>query len=315
MDVVAAEETSLVIEDDLIEVVVVVEEWQPQRLGVALERTRHEGADDEPTGHEGRMGRRRQMGAMAHQRPQVAPVDAHHAEIAMPADGIQRIEREGDGRQCVAPLHRHRPGALVLLRLEDLVDMRRVEHRRIEDRVPADQPLLGQREMIVRRLDHERGRRCGWRQAPHRAARDHDVVAVTIFETAIVAEQVPRSFVHEQELVAVAVAGELGHRVVELPDPHLQVRVAHHQLRLPWVGSRLGELVHVECARPDRSLEGDPVGRLVLVMELRRGSEEALLADLALEGAFGQAHMSLARRRAFDLAQRNPVFGHGSLHF
>jgi hypothetical protein len=116
--------------------------------------------------------------------------------------------------------------------------------------------------------------------------------------------------VDEQELVAVAVAREIGHRLVELPDPHLQMRIAHHQRGLPRVGLRRGELGEVERARPDRAVEIDPVGRLVPVMELRRRAEEALLADLALVGAFGQADMRLARRRSLDLAQWNPVLGH-----
>src|SRR5215204_1298883 len=92
---VAAEEAALVIEDDLVEIIVVVEERQAQRFRVALQRPRHEGADHEPAGHERRVRRRRQMGAMAHQRTKIAPVDKHDAEIAVPADHVQRVEREG----------------------------------------------------------------------------------------------------------------------------------------------------------------------------------------------------------------------------
>src|SRR5229473_1615992 len=91
------------------------------------------------------------------------------------------------------------------------------------------------------------------------------------------------------------------------------MRIGHHQLGVP--GARLagGELVEVESARADGAVEFHPVSRLVLVVELRRGPEEALLADLALVGALGQADMGLARGGALDLAQRDPVLGHGFL--
>src|SRR5262249_37815273 len=78
------------------------------------------------------------------------------------------------------------------------------------------------------------------------------------------------------------------------------------------VGGR-GEAGEVERPRTDGALELDPVGRLVLVVELRRGPEEALLADLALVGASGQPDMRLARGDTLDLAERNPVLGHGLL--
>src|SRR6267154_5923134 len=91
------------------------------------------------------------------------------------------------------------------------------------------------------------------------------------------------------------------------------MRIGHHRLGVP--GARLagGELVEVESARADGAVEFHPIGRLVLVVELRRGHEEALLADLALIGALGQADMGLARGGALDLAQRDPVLGHGFL--
>src|SRR5262249_40081020 len=75
----------------------------------------------------------------------------------------------------------------------------------------------------------------------------------------------------------------------------------------------LGELVEVEGARPDGAFELDPVGRLVPVMELCRGSEEALLADFAFVGALRQADVGLARGGTLELAQRDPLLGHGFL--
>ncbi len=130
---------------------------------------------------------------------------------------------------------------------------------------------------------------------------------------AVVAEQRALALVDEQQLVAVAVARQLAHRLIELPDAHLEMRVVHHRLRGPGVALAGDQLVEVEGARPDGAVELDPVGRLVLVVELRRGAEEALLADLALVGALGQPDMGLARGGALDLAQQDPVLGHGFL--
>ena len=77
--------------------------------------------------------------------------------------------------------------------------------------------------------------------------------------------------------------------------------------------ARVASLLRSKARGRSGAVELDPAGRLVLVVELRRGPEEALLADLALVGALGQVGMRLARGGALDLAQRNPVLGHGFL--
>ena len=59
-------------------------------------------------------------------------------EVAVPADRIQRVERIGDDRQLAAPLDRHAPLVLALLGAERVVDLRRVQHRRVEQGVAAD---------------------------------------------------------------------------------------------------------------------------------------------------------------------------------
>ena len=65
-----------------------------------------------------------------------------------------------------------------LLRAERVVDARRVEHRRIEDRVRPDESLLGQHVARVAGFDHA-ARSIGavGLEPPHRAARQHHVVA------------------------------------------------------------------------------------------------------------------------------------------
>ena len=94
VDVVAAEEVARVIEDDFVVVVVVVEERHLERLRVGLERPRHERADDEARRQERRVRRRRQVIAMTHQRTDVAHVESHRRELAVPADRIERVERD-----------------------------------------------------------------------------------------------------------------------------------------------------------------------------------------------------------------------------
>src|SRR3546814_18263628 len=69
MDVVTRKEIPSVIENHFVEVVVVVEERHFDRARISLERTRHEGADDETLRDERGVRARRQMVAMRNQRP------------------------------------------------------------------------------------------------------------------------------------------------------------------------------------------------------------------------------------------------------
>ena len=151
------------------------------------------------------------------------------------------------------------------------------------------------------------------RQPPHRAARDHDVVAVAIVQMAVVAEQVARALVDEQQLVAVAVARQLGHRLGRASRCASAGADCSAPAR-PATGSpcAVASLLRSKARGRSGPSNSTPAGRRVPVMELRGGAEEALLADLALVGALGQVGMGLARGRALDLAQRNPVLGHGS---
>ena len=81
------------------------------------------------------------MVAVAHQRADIAPVDAHRQIVAVPADGIERIIGEGDGRETVMPLDHDFPWLLALLRFEGFVDGGHIEHGRVEN-APARRPGL-----------------------------------------------------------------------------------------------------------------------------------------------------------------------------
>src|SRR5262249_45456392 len=101
-EVVPAEELSAVIEDDFVVVVVVVEEGHFEGARVGFYRTRAEGAYHEVFPYERGVRRRWQVITMAGYRSNVAPVDAHRYQIAMPSDCVQRVVREGDGSELAA---------------------------------------------------------------------------------------------------------------------------------------------------------------------------------------------------------------------
>jgi len=104
------------------------------------------------------------------------------------------------------------PGlASVLLGEEVLVDPRRFEHCRVEDRMPAEETLVGQHVARAGCLDQERVDGGGSLEAPHRAARQDDVVAGRHREMPEVAVQISSASVHEQQLVTIGVAREARH--------------------------------------------------------------------------------------------------------
>jgi hypothetical protein len=162
---------------------------------------------------------------MAHERADRAPVEPHRHERSVPADGVERVESERLRAERPAALDHHAAGGIALLRAERVVDLRHVEHRGIEHRVLACDAALGEPVAVAARFDEQR-RKCTRRvDAPHRAARKHHVVAVAQREMAIIAIQVAVAFVHEQQLVAIAVAHEVVHGTGRAPEADTHVRV------------------------------------------------------------------------------------------
>ncbi len=66
------------------------------------------------------------MVAMRHQRTNIAPVEAHHREIAMPTHRIQWIKRESNGADLPVAFHLHLRLLLRILRSELIIDRRNV---------------------------------------------------------------------------------------------------------------------------------------------------------------------------------------------
>src|SRR5690242_8421601 len=123
---------------------------------------------------------------------------------------------------------------------------------------------------------------------------------------AVSAEQMSRAFVHENELIAVAVTGEMIHRAVGVPHAQLDMRIAQKRNCLPGGSMQCGEPGSVERPWLQRPLEGAPGGRRMAVMHLCRRSVEAFAPELALVAAGRQIGVRLTRGGAFNPRQRNP---------
>src|SRR5690606_22224272 len=116
--------------------------------------------------------------------------------------------------------------------------------------------------------------------APHRAARDHEVVAGLEAEVTVVAEELAAAGVHEQQFVAVGVAGERARRrIVRIAAPEAQPRggVVEQLRRAPGRVLATLEFRAVEGAGPQRTLEIHPTGGRMLVIQVRGRAEEAFL--------------------------------------
>ena len=171
----------------------------------------------------------------------------------------------------------------------------------------ADRSLGRQLERVVGRLDQQNPGSAVAFQPPGGAARDQDVITVAEYEVAVVAEQMTGARMHEQNVVAVGVAGELGHPAFGAPEADLCRRVSEDPRRRPRRALRPVDLVEIERARAERSLEPGPCGRRVPMVQLGRRPEETLAADLALSGALRQIAVRLTRSLTLDARKRNPI--------
>jgi len=129
-----------------------MEEGDAQRLGVLLQRTRQKTAHHRALGQKRGVCARRQVRAMAHDRPDVAHVDLPHGEVALPShhvDGVERVDHFGN---LVVRLDPHLPLAVVV---EMRRGLRRRDYARVVQRVVADQPLVRLIELTPRLDDQE----------------------------------------------------------------------------------------------------------------------------------------------------------------
>jgi hypothetical protein len=131
VDIVAAEKRAPVVKNNLVKIVIVMEERHLERARIGFERSGYERADYETVGHESGMGRRWQVIPMAHHGPDIAPVHPHRAQVAFPANCIQRIVRKGDAAQAGPGLYPDRPFGLFLL-VQESLSMAGIQHRGIK---------------------------------------------------------------------------------------------------------------------------------------------------------------------------------------
>ena len=226
-----------VVEDHLFVIVIIVEERHLERLGVGLRRARREGADHEAVGDEGGVGRGRQVVAVAHQRADFAHIELGHREVAVPADGVERIEGEGRAADSAAPLDPHLPCARPLLGAEGVVDARQDERSRVEYRMAADHALLRQPVEAAGRLDQQRLDRPFGVEPPHGAARDDDIVALLDRKPPVIAEEVAVAPMQEQQVVAVPIADEVVHPPLGAPETVIDMGVVQHAPGLQGEGA------------------------------------------------------------------------------
>ena len=194
----ATAELPAVVEQHLFVIVVVVEKRQLHRPRIRFEGARCERAHDEACSHERGVGLRRHVEPVVRWSADVAHIQSHWVEIALPAHRVQRVVGEGDGGDAVAPFDPDFPSPRSILRLEGFVDLGRVEHARVEGHVLAQRPAIRQRIGRAGGFDQQHVGRVDRRNAPHRSTRQHDVVPGFVDEVSVVAEQVAAALVHEQ---------------------------------------------------------------------------------------------------------------------
>ena len=89
------------------------------------------------------MGRRRQVIAVTHQRPNGPPVEADRSQVAFPAHSIQGIEGVTDQADLLATLDPDLPGRVSLLGLECLINVRCLQGCRVKDCMRTQESLVG----------------------------------------------------------------------------------------------------------------------------------------------------------------------------
>ena len=101
---------------------------------------------------------------------------------------------------------------------------------------------------------------------------------------------------HEEELVGVGVAQEVGHRAREALHRHAHVGVLEQDLAIERVvhRGRGAELAQVVGAWLERALDARPRDRRLAAIEVGVATREALARVLLLDRALGQPHVRLA---------------------
>ncbi len=170
----------------------------------------------------------------------------------------------------------------------------------------AEHSLVRQHVAGIGRLDQQHVDGVLAFEPPHRAARQHDVVAIAEFHAAVVAVQLTGAGVDEQQVVAVGVAHQVVHSALGLPRANPDMRVVHQLGRVPGRTRARLELCGIKRPRAQRPVEIHPPGRRMGMMHVAGRAEETFLAQFPLVRALGQVAMGLAGCRAFDFRMADP---------
>jgi hypothetical protein len=137
-------------------------------------------------------------------------VELDGAQIALPADHVQGMPREEEGRELTVSLHAHLEFTGLIVR----VGVGYLEDTRIELGVAPHQAALG-KVILARSFDDEEEVVLGLRYDTVRCSLgDYQVVALLIGEGAVVRLDHAAAPVHEVANVAVGIAQEVLHRLV-----------------------------------------------------------------------------------------------------
>ena len=298
LDVVAAEEVAVVVEDELVVVGVAVIEGHAEGVIVLFEGPGDEAANDGSAGDERGVRAGRQVRAMAVHGPDIAHVDLPHGEIALPSHDVHGVERVDDGGDFVLDFDADLPLAMVVkLR----VGFGRHDHAGIVEGMLAQQTFLGLIEFGLRLNDEEEIIAAVGQDAVGDGARDVDIVALFEVQRAEVGFDAAVAAMDEEQFIAVGVAIVERHGFAAAGDEQRDIGVAQegggHACGVVEVGGL--KQVEIEAVGAEFSLEADPAGGSVGVIEVRRLAEESFAAVLLFEGAFGKTHVGLASGLAF----------------
>ena len=238
------------------------------------------------------------MHALAHQRPEVLDVQLEHRVAALPANHVERTKIVEDGRVRAASFDPQLP--LVTL-LGHRPGLGHFDHVIVKRRVMADAGPVGEADRTAR-LDDQREVVAAVRhQAVARPLGDHQIVALDIRQRPKIALQHAPALVNEVDLVAVAIAEAVRHRLRALRDGQTHVVVVQHlarfAARVVAVGRR--QVVGVKGPRPQRPLNPLPVGWRMGVVELAGRTKEALPAVLLFVQPLGNGDVGLLGNGAF----------------
>jgi len=214
-----------VIKQHFIVIVVVVIKRHFQCTRVGFDGPRAESANHETVADKGGMGRRGQVIAVAHQRPDIAPIDLNYGVVAVPAHRIQRVKREGHHAHLFQAFDMHLPAVFILLGFKGIVNSRVLQHRRIKHCMRPQHTLVGQAVSAVAVFDNQHLHWLAYLQSPGGAAGNHHVVAIAHRQLAIIAIQFATAFVQEQQVIAIAVTNQVLHGVVQPPEAHAHIIV------------------------------------------------------------------------------------------